>query len=159
MHLQCKHTDTSPCMLTFKHMSQSARPVVVLIDADSLYLSSQYTHAVPFSPSCSHLHLQNDHLMTPAIFHPSMQYPLFTSTANMFAKQHLCHQLSKIFPVQFLHLSICDVLQKQLLSNPSPQPESAWHIHSVAAYRGSRSWLKRRLLVVCGPFAIAANAG
>lgn len=88
-----------------------------------------------------------------------MQYPLCTSTSNLFAKQDLYLQISKFFSVHFLHLSMCDVLQRQLLSNRSPCPESAGQIHSIASYRSSGSWLKHWLLGLCGPFAIAGNAG
>lgn len=143
-------------MHIFNYMSSA--DLKQYINADSLYYPITI-HTYAISHSCPHLYLLNNDLMTPPIFHPSMQYPLCTSTSNLFAKQDLYLQISKFFSAHFLHLSMCDVLQRQLLSSPSPRPESAGQIHSIASYRSRRSWLKYWLLGLCGPFAIAENAG
>lgn len=123
MHLQCKHIHKRSCLHTFKHLSQYA----------DLYCYNRRIFPIPIitihtgtsGPSCSHLRQLNNHLMNPAIFRPFMQYLLFICKSHLFAIQHLYHRISKFHLMQFLHLSMCDVQQRQLLSNPSPQSESA----------------------------------
>lgn len=72
-------------------------------------------------PSSSHLYLLNNSLMnTAALSYPGIPLLKMVTSHLLFAKQHLCHHISKFLSMQFRHHSIFDVLQRQLLSNPSP---------------------------------------
>lgn len=62
------------------------------------------------------MHLLNSNPITPEIFHQCMHYAVFNSKSHLLAKQHLYHHISNFLLVLFLHLSMCDVLQRQLLS-------------------------------------------
>lgn len=74
-------------------------------------------------PSSSHLYLLNNSLMNTAdsaVSYPGIPLLKMVTSHLLFAKQHLCHHISKFLSMQFRHHSIFDVLQRQLLSNPSP---------------------------------------
>lgn len=88
-----------------------------------------------FSLSCSLLYMLNADLVTQYSTHPYS--PLFVRKDSIRLPSHRIHRLSKVFSVQFLHLSLCDVLQTQLLSNPSARPETAGQVLAKALAAGT----------------------